>query len=391
MSLVSGKILILGADGYLGWATLLYLSERGCDVVGADSLVKRRWEGEVGVKPLVPLMNYGERGRIWREVSGKRAELVNVDLIDYDALCELFCAVRPAAIVHYAEQPSAPFSMLDASHARATQHNNVLGSLNVIWAMKETCPDAHLVKLGTLGEYGTPNIEIEEGFIEISHRGRKDTLPFPRQPGSFYHLSKVHDSHNLAFAARLWSLKVTDLHQGIVYGMETEETARHPGLSTAFHYDAIFGTALNRFCCQAVAGVPITIYGSGGQKRGFINLRDTLRCVELAIQNPATPGELRVFNQFTEVFSIREVASAVAQASRDSGIDCQVECVNNPRMEDENHFYSPRNDRLRNLGLQATTLSKELVVSMLALIEKNRGRIDLGTMSPRIRWSYAGG
>src|SRR5207302_9459050 len=185
-----------------------------------------------------------------------------------------------------------------------TQRNNVLGTLNVLHALTKYVPEAQLVKLGTMGEYGTPNIDIEEGWLDVELNGRSDRLPFPKMPGSFYHLSKVHDSHNIHFACRVWGLAATDLNQGVVYGIATDETELHPELRTSFHYDAVFGTALNRFCAQAVAGVPLTVYGAGGQKRGFLNIRDTLECVRLAAENPAERGEVRVFNQFTEVFSV---------------------------------------------------------------------------------------
>src|SRR5713226_5374617 len=302
------RILVLGGDGYLGWPTAMYLSRRGHRVAVLDNFAKRRWEMELNVEPLMPIRTLHDRVKAWEEVTGLKIELFVGDLRNYGVVEGLLDGFRPEAIVHYGEQPSAPYSMIDHNRAVFTQINNVTGTLNVLWSMKKVAPECHLVKLGTMGEYGTPNIDIEEGFIEIDYKGRHDVLPYPKQPGSFYHLSKVHDSHNIMFACRAWKLASTDLHQGVVYGIETDETRLDERLATSFHYDETFGTALNRFCVQAVAGIPLTVYGKGGQKRGFLDIRDTIQCVELALLNPARRGEFRVFNQFTETFSVEELA-----------------------------------------------------------------------------------
>ena len=238
---------------------------------------------------------------------------------DGEFLDRVVAETLPEAVVHYGEQPSAPYSMISRRHAVETQYTNVIGTLNLLFSMRDRVPDCHLVKLGTMGEYGTPNIDIEEGFIEIEHKGRSDTLPFPKLPGSLYHLSKVHDSHNIHFACRIWGLRATDLNQGVVYGIETDETALDERLLTRFDYDEIFGTALNRFCVQAVIGHPLTVYGKGGQTRGFLNIRDTLQCVELAVNNPAELGDFRVFNQFTEQFTVGELAERVKEAAEELG------------------------------------------------------------------------
>lgn len=276
--------------------------------------------------------------------------------------------------------------MIDRDHAVMTQVNNITGTLNLLWALRECAPACHLVKLGTMGEYGTPNIDIEEGFIEIEHRGRKDVLPFPKQPGSFYHLSKVHDSHNILFACRIWKLSATDLNQGVVYGIETDETPLNPGLATSFHYDEIFGTALNRFCVQAVAGVPLTLYGQGKQKRGFLNIRDTLRCVELAILNPPPPGEFRVFNQFTEIFSLMDLARLVKEQGAKLGLRVEIQHLENPRVEAEEHYYNARHSKLLDLGLAPHLLSDVLIDSMLVRVQENAGRIRRESILPRVRW-----
>ncbi len=288
--------------------------------------------------------------------------------------------------MHYGEMPSAPYSMKDREHAVFTQTNNVVNTLNVLFAIEAFAPDAHLVKLGTMGEYGTPNIDIEEGFIEIEHKGRSDTLPFPKLPGSFYHLSKVHDSHNIHFACRVRGLRATDLNQGVVYGIETEETALDERLATRFDYDDVFGTALNRFCVQAVIGHPLTVYGKGGQTRGYLNIVDTLRCVELAVTNPAEAGEFRVFNQFTEQFSVQQLAEHVQKAGAEVGLEVAVDPIENPRVEMEEHYYHATHTKLLDLGLEPHLLSETLIESMFSAIERHKDRVILDHILPRDRW-----
>ena len=310
------KIGVLGGDGYCGWATALYLSSKGHQVSIVDNFARRQWDEELGVQTLTPIRPLTERLRVWKQRTGQSIDLFTGDITEYDFLCSTIRAMRPDAVVHFAEQRSAPYSMIDCEHAVFTQMNNVAGTLNLLFALREYCPDCHLVKLGTMGEYGTPNIDIEEGYITIEHNGRKDLLPFPKQPGSFYHLSKVHDSHNILFACRIWGLRATDLNQGVVYGTMTDEVAADPALINRFDYDEIFGTVLNRFCAQAAVGHPLTVYGKGGQTRGYLDIRDTVRCIEIACLNPARPGECRVFNQFTEQFSVLEIAHLVQAAAK---------------------------------------------------------------------------
>jgi UDP-sulfoquinovose synthase len=381
------KVLILGGDGYLGWPTAMYLSLRGHRVGVVDNFAKRRWEMELNVEPLMPIRTLHDRVDAWRELTGAEIELFVADLRNYGAVEGVLEAFFPDALVHYGEQPSAPYSMIDHNRAVFTQVNNVTGTLNVLWAMRQTASECHLVKLGTMGEYGTPNIDIEEGFIEIEHKGRRDVLPFPCQPGSFYHLSKVHDSHNMRFACRVWKMAATDLHQGVVYGIETDETRLDDRLATSFHYDEVFGTAINRFCVQAIAGIPLTVYGKGGQNRGFLNVRDTLRCVELAILNPAKPGEYRVFNQFTETFNVTQLAELVAAQARRLGIAAEVVRVENPRVELEEHYYNPAHTKLLRLGLEPHFLSDVLLHSMLQHIQRFKHRIKRDIILPRIKWN----
>src|SRR5579872_883910 len=333
------NILVLGGDGYCGWATALYLSAKGHRVAICDNFARRQWDSELGVQTLTPIRNMPERLAAWKEVSGNRIEFIFGDVTDYDVLSSIVQSFGPDAVVHFAEQRAAPYSMIDRKHAVFTQVNNVVGTLNLLFALREFRPDCHLVKLGTMGEYGTPNIDIEEGYLTIEHNGRKDVLPYPKQPGSFYHLSKVHDSHNIMFACKIWGLRATDLNQGVVYGTVTDEVAMHEALINRFDYDDVFGTVLNRFCSQAAIGHPLTVYGRGGQTRGFLDIRDTVRCIELACLNPAAPGECRVFNQFTEQFSVLELAGMVQTAGRQLGLRTQIEHLPAPRVESEEHYY----------------------------------------------------
>jgi len=334
------RVLVLGGDGYLGWPTAMHFSNAGHEVAVVDNFAKRQWELEEGIAPLLPISTLHRRVACWRETTGKDIGLYIGDLCNHRFIDQVIEQFQPEAIVHYAEQPSAPYSMQSRGTAVYTQSNNIVGTLNLLFTMRRRCPDAHLVKLGTMGEYGTPNIEIEEGYLTITHKGRTDTLPFPKQPGSFYHLSKVHDSHNIAFACRIWGIRATDLNQGVVYGIETDQTALHPDLKTSFHYDDVFGTVLNRFLIQACLGVPLTVYGKGGQTRGFLNIRDTLQCVDLAVRNPAKPGEFRVFNQFTEQFSVNELAAKVVAAGERAGLKVTIAHLKNPRIELEEHYYN---------------------------------------------------
>ncbi|HEX3242030.1 MAG TPA: NAD-dependent epimerase/dehydratase family protein [Solirubrobacterales bacterium] len=381
------RVLILGGDGYLGWPTALRFSARGHEVSVVDNFSRRRWHREHGTDTLTPIRDLDERVEAWREITGESIRPYIGAVEDGDFLDEVVAETRPEAVIHYGEQASAPYSMMSRERAAETQHTNVIGTLNLLFSLRDHVPDCHLVKLGTMGEYGTPNIDIEEGFIDIEHKGRTDTLPFPKLPGSLYHCSKVHDSTNLHFACRIWGLRATDLNQGVVYGVETEETARDERLVTRFDYDEIFGTVLNRFCVQAVIGHPLTVYGSGGQTRGFLNIRDTLRCVELAVENPADRGEFRVFNQFTEQFSVGELAELVKAAGEHLGHSVEVQHVENPRVELEEHYYNATHTKLLDLGLEPTLLGEELVESMLGMLERHRDRVIESSIDPRTRWN----
>jgi UDP-sulfoquinovose synthase len=380
------RVLILGGDGYLGWPTAMRFSGQGHDVGVVDNFARRRWVEEAGSSSLTPIASFEDRIDAWRDVSGKSVQPFVGDIAEGTFVADVVREFEPDTIIHYGEQPSAPWSMRTVDHAVTTQSNNVIGSLKLLWAMREYAPEAHLVKLGTMGEYGTPNIDIEEGFIEIEHKGRKDTLPFPKVPGSLYHLSKVHDSHNIHFACRVWGLRATDLNQGVVYGIETPETRLDERLLTRFDYDELFGTALNRFAVQAVIGHPLTVYGKGGQTRGFLNIVDTLQCISLTAENPPIAGEYRVFNQFTEVFDVGGLAEKVRHAASELGIDVQVDHVSNPRFELEEHYYNPAHTKLLELGLQPTLLSETLIESMLDVIKRYRSRVIQEVIDPVTQW-----
>ncbi len=376
------RILVLGGDGYLGWPTALHLSRAGHQVGVADNFARRTYDLEMGVDSLVPIASLQRRVACWEEVSGERLDVFIGDLTEDAFASDMVSSFRPDAIVHFAEQRSAPYSMVDRKHAVYTQVNNVVGTLNLLYAIAEVDPSIHLVKLGTMGEYGTPNIDIEEGYIEITHRGRTDVLPFPKQPGSFYHLSKVHDSHNIAFCCRAWGLRSTDLNQGVVYGQSTAETTLHPDLATRFDYDAVFGTVLNRFVIQAAAGEPLTVYGKGGQTRGFLDIRDTLACVELAVLHPAQPGEFRVFNQFTESYSVMELAEKVAHAAGGA----EIAHLEDPRVELEEHYYNAAHTKLLDLGLTAHLLGDDLLTDLLSIAKAHIDRLERPALAPNVQW-----
>jgi UDP-sulfoquinovose synthase len=377
------RILILGGDGYLGWPTALHLSDCGHDVGIGDNIVRRQYDHEMGVESLVPIESLHTRTRAWREHTDREIEVFIVDLTDAHKTFEMIEQFRPDTIIHFAEQRAAPYSMIDREHAVYTQQNNVIGTLNVLYAIEEIDPDIHLVKLGTMGEYGTPNIDIEEGWLDVTHKGRSDRVLYPKRPGSFYHLSKVHDSHNIEFACRVWGLRATDLNQGVVYGQQTPQTALDDRLATRFDYDAIFGTVLNRFVVQAVLGEPLTIYGEGGQTRGVIDIRDTVECLRLTSEQPAERGEFRVFNQMTESFTVTEIAKVVATSY--SG-EVSIENLENPRVEAEMHYYNVVHSGLVGLGLTPHCLSETLISSMFDVAERYKDRVDRNALLPLVNW-----
>lgn len=382
------KVFVAGVDGYLGWPLAQYLASRGHQIAGTDRFLRRQWVEEINGDSAIPIASIEDRLIAFQEHFGHPLLFRPVDLLDYQALKAFLADFEPDAVVHLAEMPSAAYSMIDQAHAAFTQQNNVIGSLNLLWAIREVCPDAHLVKLGTMGEYGTPNIDIPEGFFEVEHRGRKDYLPFPKQAGSFYHWSKVHDSNNTMFACRVWGLRATDIMQGVVYGTQINGMGDDFRFATRLDFDTCFGTAINRFCCQAVIEHPLTIYGTGGQKRGFLPLRDSVHCMSLAIENPPETGEYRVFNQFEECYSIAELAIKVQVAAGQLGLKTTLNYGENPRYEREDHYYNPDRDQLVQLGYEPSyNIDAEINLMLEALIpHKARINSKVDILLSDIRW-----
>lgn len=383
------KILICGVDGYLGWALALYLKARGHSVSGCDDYLRRAWVAEVGSQSATPIASMTDRLEAFRKRFGENLLFRKGNLLNYSFVRSLLSEFKPEVIVHLGEMPSAPYSHLDVNHAVFTQTNNVAGTLNILYAMKETCPDSHLVKLGTMGEYGTPNIDIPEGFFEIEYHGRQDRLPFPRQAGSWYHQSKVHDSNNIMLACNIWGLRSTDVMQAVVYGIRIDEMTDDERLLSRFDFDQCFGTIVNRFCAMAVIGHPLTIYGTGHQKRGFLPLRDSMQCIVIAVENPLKKGEYRIFNQFEEVYSIAELARKVQLVAQELGHKAEIKHFENPRIEKEEHYYNPDHQSLLNLGYRPTQDMKSQLLEMVEELAKYRSRIlaRVENLVPDIRWS----
>lgn len=380
------RVLILGGDGYLGWPTAMHLSSRGHDVAVVDNYLRRRLAQEEDVEPLHDVPNLHERIRLWKFIFGQEIGLYIGDLMEWSFVVHLFDDFCPEAIVHYAEQPSAPYSMLNRKAATLTIHNNIGVTANVIFAVRKFCPEAHIIKLGTMGEYGTPNIDIEEGWIEIEHKGRQDKFLYPRQAGSLYHTTKIMDTDMLWYYVRMWGLRVTDLMQGPVYGLFTAENRDDDRLLPFFSYDELFGTVLNRFVVQAVAGYPLTVYGKGGQTRGYLNLADTLNCVRLSLENPANKSELRIFNQFTETFTVNELAEKVRSVGRKLGLKVEIKNIENPRKEKEEHYYNPKHTGFLELGLQPHFLTDNVLEQMMQYVTKHKASIQKHKIFRGTKW-----
>jgi len=380
------QVLILGGDGYLGWPTAMHLSALGHDVVIVDNYMRRQLCREHNVKPLFPVPNLHERVQRWEKKSGIRIPIIIGDLAQWHFITSVFRKYPPDCIVHYAEQPSAPYSMLNHRTASLTLQNNLMVTLNVIQAVHKYAPDAHIVKLGTMGEYGTPNIDIEEGWIAIEHKGRKERFLYPRQAGSLYHTTKIMDTDLLWFYVRMWGLRVTDLMQGPVYGLITSENEEDEYLYSFFNYDEIFGTVLNRFVVQAVAGLPLTVYGQGGQTRGYLNIKDTLQCVRLSVEKPAARGELRIFNQFVETFSVKQLAEKVSQTGNQLGLNVKIRHIENPRKEAEQHYYNPANTGLLDIGLKPHYLDGDILSQLLEVVTQYKDNINPGAIFIGVKW-----
>ena len=380
------KVLILGADGYLGWPTCLYFSKRDHEVIAVDNYFRRNAAVELDCEALIPTPNLIQKAKIWEDISGKKINVHIGDITNYDFLLSIFKEYNPDVVIHFAEQPSAPYSMINRDKAAFTLQNNLITTLNIIYAVKEVNPECHIIKLGTMGEYGTPNIDIEEGWLEIEHNGRKDKFLFPRQTGSLYHTTKIQDTDMLWFYVRTWGLRVTDLMQGPVYGLSTDESDMDLRLMPNFHYDEIFGTVLNRFIVQAVAGYPLSIYGKGTQIRGFLNLRDTMQCIYLSAQQPAEHSQLRIFNQMTEPFSVNELAEKVKKVGDKLGYNVTVNSIENPRVEKEEHYYNIHYTGLMELGLKPHYLTDDVLEGIFKIVDQYKDRINKEAFFKGVKW-----
>ena len=380
------RILILGGDGYLGWPTAMYLANKNNEVLVIDNYSRRKIAEEKKSLPLFNNINLVGRSNEFHKTTKKKISVKIFDCRNYYKLSKEIKKFQPDAIIHYAEQPSAPYSMAGEREARYTLQNNLEVTFNTIWAVIENCPKCHIVKLGTMGEYGTPNIDIEEGWLNVKHNNRRDKFLFPRQASSLYHTTKILDTDLLWFYVRHYDLKVTDLMQGPVYGLETKETQMSLKLLPNFHYDDIFGTVVNRFLVQAVLDHPLTVYGNGNQKRGYINLIDSLNCVELALKNPPKEG-MRILNQFTETFTVNQLAYKIKNSAKNLGINVKIKSLTNPRQEKEKHYYNPKFTGLKKLGLKPTLMTEKVLTNMLNLVTKYKKKINQNIILPRVRWN----
>lgn len=393
------NILILGGDGYLGWPTAMYFSARGHNVTVVDNYFRRNACTELDVGMLYSVPSLQERAKIWHAYTGNEIKVVITDLSDPEAMRALFdgrvkyqWAIDanytgiPDTVIHYAEQPSAPYSLINYKFANFTISNNLLVTNNLMFALRDFSPSTHVVHIGTMGEYGTPNIDIEEGWLEIEHKGRKDNFLFPRQASSMYHTTKIMDTDLMWFCVRMWKLSITNLMQGPVYGMETDESAIDSRLMTIFNYDEIFGTVVNRFITQAIVGYPLTVYGKGGQTRGYLNIKDTLQCVDKSVQNPARAGELRIFNQIMETFSVMELATLTQKVGHKLGYGVSLKSIENPRKEAEEHYYNPTYHGLKDIGVIPHFLTENVMEAMFRVVDQFKHSIRKDVIFRGVRW-----
>lgn len=380
------KVLVLGADGYLGWPTSMSFANKGHSVVCVDNFSKRRICENIQVKPLVELPTLKSRVKLWNSISKNKLKFYNADITEYTVLKKIVRNEKPDVIIHYAEQPSGPYSLIGQPEGEYTLVNNLVGTHNILWAMVEEARDAHLIKLGTAGEYGESNVDIPEGWLEYTYKGRADKRLFPRQAGSLYHTTKVLDTDLIWFFVRMFDLKVSDIMQGPVYGQFTAETDQHDLLNTAFYYDDVFGTVVNRFVAQAAAGIPLTVYGEGGQTRGYINLYDVMQCISLVAQNPPENGELSIYNQVTETLSVNQIAERVKYAASELNMNVEIQNIENPRKEAENHYYNMENEKLKKLGLEPHIMTTQMLVRMLHYANKYKDHINEDLIYPRVSW-----
>lgn len=395
------NVLILGGDGYLGWPTAMFFSSKGYKVALVDNYLRRKICRNLNITLLYDVPNLLDRVKIWYELTGFEIKVAIGDMRDAEFVRSLFNGKIkydwiksfnrikievPDIVIHFAEMPSAPYSMMNYDTSNFTISNNLLSTNNLMYAIKDYSKETHIIKIGTMGEYGTPDIDIEEGWIEIEHKGRKDKFIYPRQANSIYHTTKIMDTDLLWFGVRMWNLKVTDLMQGPVYGIETEESRINEKLSTLFNYDEVFGTVINRFIIQAVYGYPLTVYGAGGQTRGYINIKDVLQCIYVSSLNPPNAGELRIFNQFTETFTVKEIAEKVSSVANKLGYNCTIKSINNPRIELEHHYYNVIHKGLLELGIKPNYLTSEIIHDIFKIVEKYKNNIREDLIFSGIKW-----
>ena len=373
------KVLVLGGDGFCGWPTALHLSARGWDVTIVDNLSRRNIDNELEVQSLTPIRPLGERIAAWRELTGRDIGFVNMTVgKEFDRLVALINDEAPDSIVHFAEQRAAPYSMKSARHKLYTVDNNINATHHILAAIVESGRDVHLAHLGTMGVYGygTAGLRIPEGYLKVTvqtdHGPAEQEILFPPNPGSIYHMTKTQDALLFQFYVRNDSLRITDLHQGIVWGAETAETRMDERLINRFDYDGDYGTVLNRFLMQAAVGYPLTVHGAGGQTRAFIHIQDTVRCVELALQNPPKRGErVKILNQMTESHRVRDLAALVSRLT-----GAEIACVPNPRQEADENDLIVANDQFRDLGLKPITLAEGLMADVAAVAGRYADRTD---------------
>ena len=390
------RIVILGLDGYIGYPLTLDLLTQGHEVVGLDNGSRRARAQD----SLTPIETLNERDTHLRNFPNYRGFcLMSLGRAHPSYLRNFLAEEKPDVIIHLAEQPSAAWSMIDPFYASDTQFENVIGTLHLLWAMKEECPEAHLIKLGTMGEYGTPNCDIPEGFIpskpcawtadmaggSLIRACPMRGLPFPKLAGSFYHLSKVHDTNNIHFSCRTWGLRSTDIMQGVVFGLNDFVNEVE---ITRFDYDQYFGTVINRFCAQAISNHPLTIYGYGGQIRGYLPLKDSIQCLNLIIDNPPSEGEYRIFNQFENIYSVNDLANEVQQAALMLGIEVGLAYLNNPRevVELENHYYNPDHQKLFDLGYEPTKDIRAEIIKLINQLMPYRKAVKPSVIIPTTTW-----
>lgn len=385
------RIAILGGDGFIGWPAALHLSDLGHDITIVDNLSRRWIDTELGVQSLTPMDSIQERIRIWREETGKTLsfELINV-ATEYERLKTFFETAKPEAVLHFAEQRAAPYSMKTDRHKAYTVNNNVNATHNVLNALVETDLDAHLVHMGTMGVYGysTVGAAIPEGYLSVDVELQDGTktpqeILYPSNPGSIYHMTKCMDQLLFAFYAKNDRLRITDLHQGIVWGTQTDQTRRHEQLINRFDYDGDYGTVLNRFLIQAAIGYPLTVHGTGGQTRAFIHIQDSVRCLAIALENPPAAGDKpKIFNQMTETHRVRDLAKLICSIT-----DAKITYLPNPRAEADENELIVENAQFLALGLNPTTLQEGLLDELLDVARKYQHRIDLGRIPSKSAWN----